>query len=61
MRSDLVWHTNLLLHKGATIVAMQISYEISHSAIRFGVELFCIWQQILSQHGRDDPVVLVLR
>ena len=33
MRSDLVWHTNL--NNGAAIaciVAMQISYEISHSA-----------------------------
>ena len=43
MRSNLVWHTNL--HKGAAIVAMQILYEISHSAMRFGVELLCIWEK----------------
>ena len=34
-------------------MAMQFSYEISNSAMRFGVELFCRWQQILSEHGRD--------
>ena len=42
MQSDFVWHINL--HKGAAIVAMQISHEISYCA-RFGVELSCRWQQ----------------
>ena len=58
MRSDFVWHINL--DKGAPIVAMQISHEISNSATKFGVELSCRWQQILF-HGRDDLVGLVHR
>ena len=57
MRSDFVWHKNL--HKGAAIVAMLISHEISYSATRFGVELSCRWQQILFQQRHDDPVGLV--
>ena len=42
MQSDFVWHISL--HKGAAIVAMQISHEISYCA-RFGVEHSCRWQQ----------------